>query len=157
MQIRVRKRLETRLDVTAKHAGGPRGTLARDRLVRQRIFIARFRARCLMECGRIDWGSKVAYPAIHTRCGCKVASPKSLPPPRQYSAGDCASPPAIEAAWRALSAKGALRRLEASVGEPAGGSAQRGEAATGATARGQARAVCPAREAAEERGKRQCR
>ena len=157
MLTRVGKRLEARPDVTVKHVGGPHGTSTWDRLVRQRIFIARFRARCSMECSKINWESKVAHPAIHTRCECKVAPPESLPPPRQYSAGDHTSPPAIEAAWSTLSAKGALRRLEASGGEPAGGSAQRGEAAMGASARGRARAVCPVREATEERGKRQCR
>ena len=107
--------------------------------------------------GKINRGSKVAHPAIHTRCRCKVAPPESPPPPRQYNAGDCASPLAIEVAWRVLSAKGTLRRLEASMGKPIGGSVQRGEAATGASARGRARAIYPAREAAEERGKRQCR
>ena len=122
MQTRVGKRLETRPDVTVKHAGGPRGTSVHDRLTKQRIFIARFRAQCLMECSGIGWGSKVAYLAIQPGCRCMVALPESPPPPRQYSTGDCAPPPAIEAAWRALSAMGALRRLEASAEEPAGGS-----------------------------------
>ena len=152
MLTRVEKRLEAQPDVTVKHAGGPHGTLAWDRLVRQRIFIAQFRARCSMECDKNNWGSEVAHPAIHMRCGCEVAPP----PPRQYSVGDHASSPAIEAAWRAQSARGTLRRFEADAGKPAGGSAQRGEVARGASARGRAQAICLAREAAEKMEKRQC-
>ena len=67
------------------------------------------------------------------------------------TAGEHAPPPAIEAAWRVLSACGTLRRFEADVREPIGGSARRGEAAIGALARGQAR------EAAEKKKKWQCR
>ena len=83
MLTRVGKRLEAQPDVKVKHTGGPRGTSTQDRLVRQRIFIARFWDRCLMECCKINWESKVAHPAIHTRCGYKVAPPESLPPPQQ--------------------------------------------------------------------------
>ena len=130
MQIRVGKRLGTWPDVMVRHAGGPRGTSVRDWPVRQRTSIARFQARCLMECNETGWGSKVVYPATQPGCRCKAAPPESPPPPRQYCAGDYAPPPAIKATWRVLSAVDALRRLEASAGDPPEGSERWGKAAT---------------------------
>ena len=92
----------------------------------------------------------MVYQATQPICKLMAAVPESLPLPRQYCAGDCASPLAMEAAWRVRSAVGALRRLEATTGNNPRGSERRGEVATCATAIGCAWAVCSPQEAAQK-------
>ena len=138
MQIRVEKGLGTWLDVTVRHAGGPRRTSVWDQPFRQRTFITRFRTRCLMKCNGNGWGSKVMYQATQLGHRCKVALPESPPPPRQYCAGNCAPRLAIEVAWSAVGC-GCTEKARGEYG----GSERWGKPATCATARGHARAVCP--------------